>query len=61
MRDIVSEVTDDKRLPKLERKRLQILHAKTSRLVRVWLSIKIYVEDVNNLVIEDHSTNTTLN
>lgn len=39
----MSEVTDDKRLPKLERKRLQIVHAKTCRLVRVWLSI---VEDV---------------
>ena len=35
VRDIVSEVTDDKRLPKLERKRLQILHAKTCRLVRM--------------------------
>lgn len=33
VRHIVSEVTDDKRLPKLERKRLQIAHAKTCRLV----------------------------
>ena len=35
VRHIVSEVTDDKNLPKLERKRLQIVHAKTSRLVWV--------------------------
>ena len=33
IRDIVSEVSDDKSLPKLERKRLQILHAPSSRLV----------------------------
>ena len=42
VRDIVSEVTDDKRLPKLERKRLQILHAKTCRLVRMWLSNELH-------------------
>lgn len=30
VRDIVAEVTDDKSLPKQERKRLQIKHAKTS-------------------------------
>lgn len=30
VRNIVEEVTDDKSLPKLERKRLQIEHAKTS-------------------------------
>ena len=34
VRHIVSEVTDDKRLPKLERKQLQIVHAKTSRLAQ---------------------------
>lgn len=33
IRHIVSEVTDDKSLPKLERKRLQIAHAKTCRFV----------------------------
>ena len=33
VRQIVSEVTDDKNLPKLERKRLQIVHAKTCRFV----------------------------
>lgn len=38
VRHIVNEVTDDKSLPKLERKRLQIVHAKTCRLVRVWMS-----------------------
>lgn len=30
IRSIVEEVTDDKTLPKMERKRLQILHAKTA-------------------------------
>ena len=33
IRHIVSEVTDNKSLPKLERKRLQIVHAKTCRFV----------------------------
>lgn len=30
VRDVVMEVTDDKRLPKAERKRLQVVHAKTA-------------------------------
>ena len=32
VKSIVAEVTDDKSLPKLERKRLQILHAPSCRL-----------------------------
>ena len=35
VRHIVSEVTDNKTLSKLERKRLQIAHAKTSRSVGI--------------------------
>jgi len=55
VRDIVSEVTDDKRLPKLERKRLQILHAKTcshkAKLVK--LGDKLYnLRDLNRVTPE---------
>ena len=35
VRHIVSEVTDDKTLPKMERKRLQIVHAKSCRFVGI--------------------------
>jgi len=35
VRHIVSEVTDDKTLPKMERKRLQIEHAKSCRFVGI--------------------------
>lgn len=35
VRHIVSEVTDDKSLPKMERKRLQIVHAKSCRFVGI--------------------------
>lgn len=36
VRQIVSEVTDDKTLPKMERKRLQIVHAKSCRFVGIF-------------------------
>lgn len=44
VRKIVEEVTDDKTLPKLERKRLQIVHAKDSsyKAKLVKLADKLY-------------------
>ncbi|XP_073240825.1 guanosine-3',5'-bis(diphosphate) 3'-pyrophosphohydrolase MESH1-like [Porites lutea] len=55
VRHIVSEVTDDKTLPKMERKRLQIVHAKScshkAKLVK--LGDKLYnLRDLNRVTPE---------
>ncbi|XP_022795787.1 guanosine-3',5'-bis(diphosphate) 3'-pyrophosphohydrolase MESH1-like [Stylophora pistillata] len=55
VRHIVTEVTDDKRLPKLERKRLQIVHAKTSshKAKLVKLADKLFnLRDLNRVTPE---------
>lgn len=47
---LVSEVTDDKNLPKAERKRLQIEHAKTNSFESIWIKAADSIDNLSDML-----------